>query len=68
MLRTKALEHLIDKMLHAFDPFLDPVFEAIRNGLTWLRNRLGRHKLPKPTLMTETEYDTDEDELVLLVP
>lgn len=68
MLKNKALEHLIEKLLHAFDPLLDPIFGAIRNGLTWLRNRLSRHKLPKPTVMTEAEYDTDEGDLVLLVP
>lgn len=69
VVKERAAEHFIDKILGAFDPIIDPIVGWLRNLFTKLRNRFRRHNAGQPVVLTEAEYDAPDDELpVLLVP
>lgn len=71
--KEKTLEYLIDKLLHMFDPIIDPIVDFVRNQFAKLRNwwriKRGHEYAPgQPIIMTEDEYDAEDEQPVLLIP
>jgi hypothetical protein len=71
--RAAGLSYLLDKVVHAFDPLLDPAVDWVRDRFTtfrnWLVRRFGRSKPgPVPEVMSVAEFDGDGPSDVLLVP